>query len=732
MKTSQRAAARVIGLVTGLVIGVVMGPAAGATASARAAPAIQIEVLSSRPDMISGEDALLAVRATNPAQLDEVRIRLNGRDVTAALSRAKGEDRLVGLISGLHPGENTLEAIAPGAAADRLSLVAHSINGPIFAGPHMTPYECRTVEAGLGPASDSDCNAPTQIRYFYKSQSGPFKPLPDTNALPADVATTRTRTGVTSPYVVRVETGVIDRAIYRIAVLAPPSGTAGEPPKLDAWNHRLVVAFGGGCGVHYNQGADNITAVLSDVELSQGYAYAVSPALVAQQFCNPALEGETLMMLKEHFIKTYGLPVWTAGFGPSGGAIQQYEIGEMYPGLLDGLQTGLSFPDYQLQSPIDSEVLRQAFDRDPSRWTPEKKTAVSGETASSFAGWHATFGAMVQAAPAANPLSATAAGALIADNDRCGLRSAALIYDAASNPTGVRCSIYDGQVNLLGHDANGIVRRPWDNAGVQYGLGALNAGKITPEDFLTLNETVGGFDTDGRLSSARSVADPIAVREAYATGLMNSGGGGLGTVPILTLRYYVDQMPTERVVAFHDRTQDFIIRSRLAHANGDADNQIIWTRAPDPTDVFRAPALDVMALWLDAIQADPAPLTHAKVVRLKPAIAQDTCWGPKGEKLIEPASYAGNSQCNSWYPPHLEPRMVAGEPLTNDVMKCALKPVSPTDYTPPLDPDQLTRVRAIFPAGVCDYTRPGEGQVAFEGSYAASARTSSANTGSSP
>jgi hypothetical protein len=713
MKATLWAAALVIGL------------AVGATASARAAPAAQIEVLSSRPDMVSGEDALIAIHAVNSAQLNDVRLRLNGRDITAAVSRPKGEDRLVGLVNGLRPGVNTLEAIAPGVPVARLRLVDHSINGPIFSGPHMTPYECRTVEAGLGPALDSDCNAPTQIRYFYKSQSGPFKPLPDTSALPGDVATTKTRAGVMAPYVVRVETGVINRAIYRIAVLASPSGKAGEPPKFDAWNHRLVVSFGGGCGVHYNQGADDITVVLSDVELSQGYAYLISPALVAQQFSNPALEGETLMMLKEHFIKTYGPPVWSAGVGASGGAIQQYEIGEMYPGLLDGLQPGLSFPDYELQSPIDNELLRHAFDRDPSRWTPEKKTAVLGETPSSFADWHAV-GTLAQAAPAANPLNATAAGVLIADNDRCGLRSASLIYDATSNPKGVRCSVYDGQVNLLGRGVDGTVRRPWDNVGVQYGLGALNAGKITPEDFLALNEMVGGLDADGRPSSARSVGDPIALRNAYATGLVNSGGGGLGTIPILTLRYYVDQMPAGRLMAIHDRTQDFIIRSRLARANGDADNQVIWTRPPDLNDVFSTPALDVMALWLDAIKADPAPLTHAKVVRLKPAIAQDTCWGPKGGKVIEPASYTGGGQCNSWYPTHLEPRMVAGEPLTNDVMKCALKPVSSTDYTPPFSQDQLTRVRAIFPTGVCDYTRPGEGQVAFEYSYLASAKASSA------
>jgi hypothetical protein len=699
-----------------------------ACARAQAAPPAEIRVLSSRPDMVSGEDALIAVRAHDPIQLSTVHVRLNGRDVTAAFRRGEAEDQMVGLVSGLVPGTNELDADVPDAPPARLELVDHSINGPIFSGPHLTPYECRTVEAGLGPALDSDCNAPTQVSYFYRTTGGKFLPLPHGAALPGDIATTTTKAGVSAPYVVRVETGVINRAIYRIAVLAPPPGATGQPTSFPAWNHRLVVGFGGGCGVHYNQGANDIAMVLSDVELSRGYAFMNSPALVAQQFCNPALEGETLMMLKEHFIKAYGPPVWTAGVGASGGAIQQYEIAQMYPGLLDGLQPNLSFPDYQLQPPIDGELLRAAFDRDPARWTGEKKSAVLGETDSSYADWHSTFGPTVLAVPPPNKLTSTGGGVIVSDMDPCGLKAVNSVYDAANNPRGVRCSVYDGQANLLGRGPDGRVRRPLDNVGVQYGLAALNAGKITAEDFVVLNETVGGFDGDGRLQPARSVADPIALRNAYATGLMNSGGGGLGEVPILTLRYYVDEIPAGHLAAIHDRVQDFIIRDRLARANGDADNQVIWTRSISLLggDVLRAPALELMAAWLDAIKADPAPLTHAKVVALKPAAAKDTCWSPLlGHMVVEKASAEAGGQCNGWYPLHSQPRLVAGEPATADVMKCALKPLSAADYAVSLTPDQLARLRAVFPTGVCDYSRPGQEQVGFTGAVVGGAAPAS-------
>jgi len=51
------------------------------------------------------------------------------------------------------------------------------------------------------------------------------------------------------------------------------------------------------------------------------------------------------MMVKEHFIDTYGPVSHTIGWGGSGGAIQQYTISDEYPGILDGIIPGISFPD---------------------------------------------------------------------------------------------------------------------------------------------------------------------------------------------------------------------------------------------------------------------------------------------------------------------------------------------------------------------------------------------------
>jgi hypothetical protein len=49
------------------------------------------------------------------------------------------------------------------------------------------------------------------------------------------------------------------------------------------------------------------------------------------------------------------------------------------------------------------------------------------------------------------------------------------------------------------------------------------------------------------------------------------------------------------------------------------------------------------------------------------------------------------------------------------VLKCHLKPVDPTSYAVPFTTDQQARLAAVFPSGVCDYTRRGVAQVRPDG-----------------
>lgn len=713
----------------------ILGCFAHINAFAQSATKLEIRTLSSRPDLVSGGDALIEVKAPPGVSLSQLTLTLNGKDVTDQLKQrlpalAGDTGSFRGVVSGMIVGDNTLRAVikSPGKSGKSvqasLAVKNYPLTGPILSGPHLTPYECRTVESGLGQPLDANCSAAQKVEYFYRASNNTFKPLDPNGARPSDLVNTTTNAGRTVPYIVRVESGTINRSIYRIAILddpkpavasaAPPSGRAfisvvGLDDSKSAawtpspsWNHKLTVSFGGGAGTQYNQGVNQATGALNNVYLSRGFAYMISTELVNQQHGNAVLQGETLMILKEYFIERYGVPKWTVGYGGSGGAIQQLLITEIYPGLLDGLQPSLSFPDSTMHTP-DCGLFQNFWRKsDPAIWTDAKKTVVEGYTKGTCAAWERSFVPVYTATNARG----------------CALNDASKIYDPVKNPTGARCTVQDMRVNIYGRNpATGFARKPQDNVGLQYGLEALNRGGISVDEFLDLNEKVGGNDIDGNFIAQRSVGDPIAIRAVYESGLMNSGGGGLANVPILHSRSYNDAAGD-----IHDRHRDLTIRARLQEANRRFDNQVIWVGPARQGDRasgadLTSLSVDTMNKWLDNIAADPAPLSTEKVVRNKPAEAVDAYWDAAGKKFVETATFDGTGGFNTMYPVHSEPRLVAGAPLTNDVLKCQLKPINYAEYKATFTVAQKARMAAMFPSGVCDFSKPGVEQVPLKGTY---------------
>ena len=514
------------------------------------------------------------------------------------------------------------------------------------------------------------------------------------------MAQTTTSQGHTVDYIVRRETGTINRAIYMVAFIHQPGTPLPDPwTKTPGWNSRLVYSFGGGCKAGYRQSRP-LNAVRDNC-LSLGYASASSSLNVFGNNCNDVLSAETMMMVKEHFIERFGVPDHTIGWGGSGGSVQQHLIAQNYPGLLDGIIPTLSYPDIisLMPSVLDCTLLDRGFETSKLPWTEAQKAAVSG-----FATWKIckTWGRLFSPAWL-NP----------ANCEPVLLKS--MVYDPESNRSGTRCSIYDNQVNLFGKDPKtGSARRPLDNVGVQYGKLALDSGQITADQFLDLNERIGGYDTDGNVVPTRSGADPEAVRLAYETGRINTGGGSLGSIPIIDVRNYRD--PWGDV---HDRVRSFSMRARLVAANGHADNHVILTLPNGRHQLAPgSPAsagyhfqlnrsLRLMSQWLDNIEGDRSPGSPPlKAVRNKPPALSDACWSHEGHKIVEQQRYYGG-QCHPLYPNHGDPRMAAGAPLASDILKCRLKPVDPNDYSPPLTPEQLARLKVIFSKGLCDYSHPG-------------------------
>ena len=233
---------------------------------------------------------------------------------------------------------------------------------------------------------------------------------------------------------------------------------------------------------------------------------------------------------------------------------------------------------------------------------------------------------------------------------------------------------------------------------------ALNDGAISVDQFLDLNETVGGFDIDFNHISQRTVADVGATFRAYRSGRILDGGGGLATTPIITQPGYGDAVAAGDI---HLKYWSFSIRERLIDANGHAENQVIVGPGGIRDDLF-----DQMDRWLTAIQSDRSRLPKAlKVIRNKPADLVDACWDASGNKIVEHQTAFGPGQCNTLYPSSLSPALVAGEPIQSEIIKCRLKPVEPRDYRVNFTTAQWDRLGRVFAGGVCDWSRPGVAQV---------------------
>ena len=691
--------------VLAVVAGVALPLSAGtnpAQATASHAPR-EILVLSNRADLISGGDALVEIKFRSPSHAHTARIELNGDNVKPAFGWRNG--RYIGLVTGLQNGDDNVLTARVGHAGKRITITNHPITGPIVSGPHLTPYECRLTQNDLVPTGDAHCSAVTTVQHFYRASDNTFKPLVDPFSRPPDLVNTTTNDGNTVPYIVRVESGTINRGVYRLAILDDPVAGADFTPG-PGWNKKLVVAFGCCGSAQYNQGVQGATSVLSHRELSRGFAFLNSTELINQQHANPHLQGETLMMLKEYFTEHIGIPKWTVGTGGSGGAIQQYVIAQLFPGLLDGLQPSVSFPETAMPDVWECRLLNRVYAANPAQWPLAKQTAVNGFNsagvgflATTCVTWDVSF-----------------ASAIKADNaPGCGViepANVANIYHPVTNPfSTLRCDVLQTNANLLGTDSRGFARRPLDNIGVQYGLGALRRGDITPADFLDLNERIGGYNGDGNPQAARMTADLGALRRTYEDGLKNGfNGPGLANVPIITQRTNADARSD-----IHDTLQDLIIRARLRHANDRADNQIIWASGSTSGFDMASSSLDTINEWLDNIADDPGRPSTRKVVRNKPPLATDSCWDLSGNRIIEPASTDPTDACNVVYPRFSTPRLQAGAPLIHDVLKCQRRSIRLSDYPPgAFSSADLARLHAIYPSGVCDWSRRSVGQVPAE------------------
>jgi hypothetical protein len=692
------------------------GTPAQATGGKHSHSDFSIETLSTRANTVSGGDVLVQVRLPHYARQKDLVIRLNGRDVSDAFV-ADGSRTLRGLLTGLREGRNTVTVGGKHHhhqhVHERLEITNYPGSGEIF-GPHQSPWICETEASGLGaPPASGPCAAPTRYEWFYRTTAGTFQPLANPGGpLPADLAQTTTIDGKTVNYIVRVESGVINESIYRIAILDDPANPISNPWSKDGkkpgagWNGKLTWPFGGGAEPAFRSGRNVVTSALQDIPLSLGFAVAFGTRNTFGTGADDIVSAETLMMIKERFIEQYGVPKFTIGSGGSGGAIQQHLISYNYPGLLDALTPGIPYPDVISVAVdiIDCHILNNYFNKtpNPGEWIGAKRAAVDGYApATSGAtigqtvcqtGWALRADSFMDARGITRPLDPVV--------------PLAARYDPVTNPTGARATVWDSNFLSLGLDPKtGFARSLFDNVGVQYGFNALNSGAITKAEFLDLNEKIGGRDVDGNLIAERSRGDVRGIENAFRHGRITSGEGW--TLPIIHTRDYRDFNND-----IHTRERSFATLARHKRAIGTTANLVMWTT---PTGVVPGVNLAQMALlahneWLENIQADTSNRSYAsKVIRNKPAAVKDACWDATGAKFEERPTLDPNARCNQLFPVHANPRIAAGGPFAGDVMKCQLKRIDWNDYAVSFNSAERARLRSIFPDGVCDWSKKSVG-----------------------
>ncbi len=728
-------------------------PAAGGNQDA-----VQIRVVSSPPALVSGGDARVEVSVPAGVPFSAVHVELNGNDVRSAFGPdPEGGHQLEGVVTGIAEGKSRLEAfvVAPGRPRDRtqLAITNYPLEGPMFSGPRQEVFLCATAgnaaNAFLPPIPQSEtCSTPTLTGFVYRTASGwsPYTP----GTTPADAVPVAP---YGSPFVVLLERGVINRFIYTLAIPVPTPAAAVEVD-LTRWNERLIYKFQGGVGIGHYQGNPSRGEMLYEPGLVKGYAIAYSTGNRTSTHYNLELGGETAIMVKDRFVSEFAEPVYTVGVGASGGAIQQYVYGQNHAGLIDAGIPQYSYPDMVTQTIHvgDCELLERWMDHKVlasplSIWrTWANRTVLEGLNSSAvIPNPFAIFMPYMPTPGSTECINGWRGLSPLALNPHFGTAPGITPEQQAS----VEWTHWADLVNIYGEDETGFARSPWDNVGVQYGLKALKAGSITPEQFLDLNANVGAWkepkdmvqegcpfistspavcgvvgvdvwsvrnqklSSDGGVTPAeRREGDRKAQHAAYRSGMVFRGKID---IPLIDWRHYL-----EPFLDMHNSHQSFAARQRMLNFDGNASNQVIWftdARPAGPQFDQTPMALDVIDEWMANIAANPA----GGVAGNKPAGAVDRCFNTDGSPLASgDGVWSGildggaKGTCAQAFPLFGSSRIAAGGPIEGGIFACERQSVQRAvqqGVYAPWSPSQadLARLRQIFPSGVCDYTKGDAG-----------------------
>ena len=625
------------------------------------------------------------------------------------------------------------------------TITNHPIGGPVFSGgQQLAPWICATTTptpvtvtaprdstlsgtantraSGLSTNPfDEQCNTATDYLYYYqpKATEGtactftitganpcfvPYPLIDNPASRPGDdeIANFTNDRGDTVKSLIRVEKGTINRSLYSLVTFYDPAQQSAPWAPQKGWNGKVMWKMGAATSANRFESAagPNFDANA----LPRGFMVVTSTHTQHSLNNNELLAAETIMMVREHIIETYGEIRYTMSDGGSGGSMMQTTPATVMPGLLNGLITTISYPD-AVSTWIETKDcgLLNSYYNTPqgSPLSTTQRAAVNGHLTSGYCTtWVNSF--LPQFLPT--------------NTNNCGGGfPASIVYDPTLRRNGVRCDTDGGPQEpqwgtFVDVDGNTKTKLPYDNVGVQYGLKALQEGMISTAEFVSLNEGVGSYSNDrvwsgGSPSSptipaARGVAQTDVLPTIYKSGIL-ADGRQLAKVAIIDVRAH------SNIPDIHMPWRSWSTRDRLDRANGHHDNHVIrlhFGSAGAATSL----AFETMDRWLAAVESDTSGASlEQKIVNNKPADYGDACFNSATGPDVgfeSPECLIKNTR---------SPRIVAGGPQAENIFKCRLKPLnfSAPDYNGAIfTADQQARLMAVFPHGVCDWSKPGVGQ----------------------
>jgi hypothetical protein len=131
-------------------------------ASAAQAAPLEIEVLSTRADLVSGSQVLTAIALPRGANPSKVKVTLNGRNVTREFAM-RANHQFAALLGPLRLGRNSVIAsLRRRGRPARATIIDHPRSGPVFSGPQVKPWMCNPG------AKDAGCDVAPTYTYEYE------------------------------------------------------------------------------------------------------------------------------------------------------------------------------------------------------------------------------------------------------------------------------------------------------------------------------------------------------------------------------------------------------------------------------------------------------------------------------------------------------------------------------------------------------------------------------------